>query len=240
MSASRGPSAPFAFLGSFLALATLACSALIPTGSATATPTGQIGAVEVSTPGLQGSKRDLQVWTGTITSQTTRQFFSNGSLVNTCNTDWVTDLDFAVDPVGDVLGSGSATLSPARTCSPRNNLVTNTQAMQITVTGKKGASAFDLLLGASAFEPAASGDFGGYFLLFNDGTCPAQRRSLSIPFSDPKAAEAQLDLTATMTGCGGSENDVMSNQSLVKLRYRFKCSEVPADLNDPTITSLCQ
>lgn len=196
--------------------------------------------MEVSTPALKGSKRDLQVWTGTITSQTSRQFFSNGSIVNTCNTDWVTDLDFAVDPVGDVLGTGQATLSPARTCSPKNNLVANTQSMVITVEGKKGTSAFDLLLGASTFEPAASGDFGGYSLLFNDGTCPSQRRRLSIPFSDPTTAEAQLNLSATMTGCGGSSGDVMSNQSLAKLLYRFKCSQVPADLNDPAIEQLCQ
>lgn len=239
MSASHGPLAPFALLGSILSLVTFACSALIPPAGATATPTGQIGAVEVSTPGLKGSKRDLQVWTGTIASQTSRQYFSNGSIVNTCNTDWETDLDFAVDPVGDVLGSGSATLSAPRACSPHNNLVANTQSMVITVEGRKGSSAFDLLLGASSFEPAASGDFGGYSLLFNDGTCPSKRRSLSVPFSDPNAAEAQLNLTATLTGCGGSTDDVTSNQSLVKLRYRFKCSEVPADLNDPTVKQLC-
>ena len=237
MSASRGPLAPFAFIVALVAMASFACSALIPAaGNATATPTGVIGAIEAPS-----NRQDLQVWTGTITSQTSRQFVINGALVNTCNTNWETDLDFAVDPVGAVLGSGRATLTAPRVCSPHNNQASiNTEAMVITVEGRKESSAFDLLLGASTFEPAASGDFGGYFLLFNAGSCPTQRHSLSIPFSDPTDAQTQINLTATLTGCAGSANYVMSNQSLVKLRYRFKCSEVPANPNDPAIDQLCK
>jgi hypothetical protein len=55
---------------SIFALATFACSILAPKTTATATPTGQIGAIEIGTPEMKGNKKDFGIWTGTITSQT--------------------------------------------------------------------------------------------------------------------------------------------------------------------------
>lgn len=225
-----------------IALASFACAALIPSigSGATPTPTGQIGAIEVGTPALNGSKKDYQIWSGTITSQTSRQFMSNGSLVNTCMTNWVTDLDFAVDSAGSVAGTGQASLSAPRTCSLHSDLAANTQGATIPVEGRKDSAAFQINLALTAAKPFPSGDFGGYILLFNNGTCPAKRQTIMVPLTGPSAAEAQLNLTGVLTGCGGSKDDIMSNQSLVKLQFRFKCSDVPADMNDPTLKQLCQ
>lgn len=225
------------FLSIFV-LTTFACTALNPT--ATPTPTGQIGAVEIGTPELKGDKKDFAIWTGTITSQTSRQYMSNSKLVNTCETDWITDLDFAIDPTGELIGSGQATISPARTCTPVNNLMANISAMTLSVQGHKDSTSLFLNLGITDRQPASSGDFGGYILLNNSGTCPSFPSTIQVPLKSPTTAETNLNLSATMTGCGGSGEDKMSNQSLVKLQYKFKCSEVPVDLNDPVIQKLCQ
>lgn len=223
-------------------LATFACAALFPPAAAkaTPTPTGQIGAVEAATPGLKGNRGDYQLWSGTITSETSRQFKSNGSVVNSCTTNWLTDLDLAVDFVGDVYGLGQSTLSAPRSCTRSSNLVANTSEVSISINGRKDSSAFFLDLAQTAFKPMPSGDFGGYILLSIDGTCPGQRKSIQVKSTSSTTAEAQLDLTATMTGCGGSKDDIMTNQSLVKLQYLFKCSQLPADTANSTQMQLCQ
>jgi hypothetical protein len=223
-------------------LMAMACSGLVPAGGgkATATPTGQIGAIEAGTPGLNGNKKDYEVWTGTITSQTSRQYMSNGSVVNTCKTDWITDLDFAVDTAGNLAGQGQVSLANPRECSPNNNLVPNTSGMTVSLYGDKGSAAININLKFSGFQPSPSADFGGYMLLASDGTCPGNSRTIKVPLTGNGSAEAQLDLGAVMSGCGGSSSDVMSNQSLVKLTYRFRCSELPADENDPILKELCQ
>jgi hypothetical protein len=226
----------------FLALVTFACAALIPTiaGKATPTPTGQIGAIEIGTPGLKGNKRDFQIWSGTITSQTSRQYMSNGSIVNTCNTNWITDLDFAVDSAGDVSGTGDAKLAGARTCSPQSNLVANTSEMSLSIHGQKDSTAFTLYLALTRAQPSPSADFGGYMLLMNNGTCPAAAKSVQVPLTGISTAQANLDLSGVLSGCGGSTNDIMNNTSLVRLQFRFKCSDIPADMNDPALKQLCQ
>ncbi len=224
---------------SIFAMTTFACAALTPRQTPTPTPTRQIGAIEIGTPELKGNKKDFAIWTGTITSQTSRQFMSNGAEVNSCTTDWITDLDFIIDSAGTLAGTGKATLSPARTCAPLNNLVENTSEMTISIQGYKDNSTMNLQLGVASLQPPSSGDFGGYSLLMTTGTCPADKHVIQVPLTRATSADAQLNLNATMTGCGGSKDDVMSNQSLVKLHYRFKCSELPADNNDPVLEQLC-
>ncbi len=224
--------------GCVIAIATFACATLLP--AATATPTGQIGAIETGTPGLNGDKKDYQVWTGTITSQTSRQYMSNGSVVNNCITDWLTDLYLSVDSTGNVAGTGRAALSAPRTCSPQSNLVANTSEMTIRLTGRKDSSAFYLNFSPTVIIPSASADFGGYMLLVSDGTCPGNKPDIQIPSTGSSAAAAQLDLSGVMTGCGGSKDDLMTNKSAVTLQFRFRCSDLPSDTTDPALRQLCE
>ncbi len=230
--------ASFMVIAGMALISTFACAGLnVPPGSkATPTPTGVIGAIEAGTPAASPA---TELWTGTITSSTSRQYVSDGAVVNTCTTNWITDFDLAVDTSGNVRGVGKATLSEPRICSLDSDLVPNTQAMSASLTGLKRTDEFDLRLDVSDFEPAAAGEFGGYTLLLRDGACPGNPHDISVPFSGAGAAEAQLDLKGTMTGCGGSASDVMSNQSLVKIQYLFKCSELPADSADPILNQLC-
>jgi hypothetical protein len=224
-----------------LTLSILACSTLIPPirATATPTPTGQIGAVEIGT--LSGNKRDWQIWAGTITSTTSRKFMNpgDGTQVNQCETDWILDLDFAVDSAGTVSGMGDANLSTGPTCSPVT-ITGNTTNMKVLLHGRKDQNAFYLDLGVNSFQPMPSGDFGGFMLLMNNGACPPVKHDNTIPLTSPTTAANQLNLSGTMTGCGGSAQDQVSNQSNVNLRYRFKCSEIPADMNDPLLKQLCQ
>jgi hypothetical protein len=224
------------------ALSMLACGALLPpVGAAvTPTPTGQIGAIEAETPELKGNHKDFQVWTGTITSKTSRRYFSNGTLVNTCLTDWITEIDLAVDAVGDVRGTGKATLSGPRSCSPQSNLVENTSEMDLSASGRKDNTAFHLAFSMLSVTPMPSGEFGGYDLLLSDGKCPPTAASSTIPLTSGTAAQASLSLRGVPTGCGGSTDDIMTSDSLVNLEYRFKCSDLPADMNDPALEALCQ
>jgi hypothetical protein len=230
-----------ALLVTLVALATFACAGLIPAAGAGGTPTATapIGAIEVGTPGLKGDKKDYRIWTGTITSQTSRQFMSNGALLNTCNTNWVTDLDVAVDSAGNLTGTGRAALAEARSCTSHSNLVANTAEMALSIQGQKDSTAFHLNLTGAGIKPSPSGDFGGYALLFGNQACPPQRRTIEVPLTADSTAETQLDLSSVMTGCGGSRDDTVHNLSLVKFRFRFLCSDLPADLNDPTLRSLC-
>jgi hypothetical protein len=164
---------------------------------------------------------------------------SKGAEVNSCTTDWITDLDFVMDSAGTLTGTGKATLSPARTCMPLNDMAENTSEMTISIAGYKVDSTFNLQLGATSFQPPSSGDFGGYLLLIASGTCPSNKHMIQVPLTSATTAEAQLNLNATMTGCAGSGDDVMSNRSLVKLQFIFKCSELPANNNDPALEQLC-
>jgi hypothetical protein len=239
MSGSSGPRALFAIAAGALVLVALACGGLAPGRPAVPTPTGQIGAIELPTADTPFGKADLEIWTGTITSQTSRHFVG-GSQLTDCETDWVTDLEFTVDPVGEVAGKGEARLSAPRTCTATGNIVDNVQSESIDIKGLKETTGFQLSLIHTGFEPSGTGDFGGLVLLYTDGTCPGEPREISVPLTGKTTAEAQLDLSATMTGCGGSASDTMANQSLIKLEYLFKCSELPADNTDETLKGLCQ
>jgi hypothetical protein len=223
-----------------LALAIFACGGVQPLTGATVTPTGQIGAVEIGTPGLKGNKKNFQIWTGTITSRTSRQYMSNGAVVNTCNTNWLTDLEFAVDATGEVAGTGQAMLAEPRDCSPRADLVANAAEMAISIQGWKDSSGFHLNLTGSESKPSPSADFGGYVLLLHDGVCPPKSRTIAVPLMVASSAEAQINLSGVLTGCGGSKDDTMNNRSLVKLEFRFKCSDIPADQGDTALEKLCQ
>jgi hypothetical protein len=224
-----------------LAVMTLACSifAIPPLNAATPTPTGQINAVEATPSASAADKKNWQLWEGTIASQTSRQFTSNGSTVNTCKTGWDTNFLFTVDTAGDVNGVGFAKLSSGPDCSP-HSITGNTSEMTMSVKGRKDQTAFYLNLGAIDFKPKPSGDFGGFELLVTNGACPPTMATLKIPLTGSGSAQAKLDLSGILTGCGGSKDDVMSNQSQVDLKYRFKCGEDPLGPSDPDIQGICQ
>lgn len=218
-----------------LLAASLACNALVPPGRVTPTPTGQINAIEAGTP---ANKKNWQVWAGTITSQTSRQFMSNGSLVNTCTTNWNTEFLFTIDPVGNVSGFGSADLTDGPTCSP-HAIPVNTTYMVISISGRKDETAIHLQLAASEIQPMPSGDFGGYILLNSNGACPSVTQSITVPLTSSTAAQTQLDLHAVMTGCAGSNDDLMSNQSQVELHFDFLCADNPLAPSDPN-AKICE
>jgi hypothetical protein len=111
--------------------------------------------------------------------------------------------------------------------------------MTISIQGRKETTAIYLQLGIISRQPTASGDFGGYILLNSSGTCPSVEQTIKAPLTSTSTSEEQLNLSATMTGCGGSKDDVMTNQSLIKLKHLYKCSELPADTNDPVLVQLC-
>jgi len=223
------------FMGGFA----LACDALTVPSSVTPTPTGQINAVEAGTATLTGDKKHWQVWKGTMVSQTSRKFMSNGNLVNTCQTKWNTLFAFVIDAVGDISGIGSADLTEGPTCSP-HPVSGNTTHMVLSIDGRKDQTAVYLSFKVAQIEPYPSGDFGGYSLINTNGACPPTMQSLTIPLTSSTTAQAQLDLNATMTGCAGSKDDQMSNQSQVNLEYTGKkCSDNPFDPSDPAAT-ICE
>jgi hypothetical protein len=229
---------PWLFLilatASLLLAAGFACTAITAPGKASATPppTGQINAIEVGTPAQPVDKKNWQVWAGTILSQTSRQYMSDGSPVNTCETNWETNFLFTIDPVGNISGIGYADLTDGPTCSP-HPISGNTTHMTISVSGRKDDSAIYLNVGVSEFEPMPSADFGGYILLNSNGACPPVAQSIEIPMTSPTTAQAQLNLNATMTGCAGSMGDQMSNQSQADLHFDFICSDNPFNPSDP-------
>ncbi len=205
---------------------------------ATPTPTGQINAIENGTTGPAVDKSNWGVWAGGITSHTSRQYMVNGAVANTCTTDWATDFMFTVDPTGNVDGIGTSSLSTGPDCSP-HTVSGNSTGMVISVKGREDQSAFYLNLGIMGVEPMPSVDFGGYSLLISNGACPPVMQSITIPKLGSTSAEAQLDLSGIMTGCAGSKDDLMTNQSQVKLEYRFKCSENPFG-SDPNADKICE
>ncbi len=219
--------------------AIIACNALVPPNKskATPTPTRQINAIEVGI-GTPADKRNWQVWKGTIVSQTSRKYLSNGSLVNTCETDWTTDFLFTIDPAGNVSGIGSANLTSGPACSP-HPISGNTTYMVISVSGRKDETAIYLQLGVSEFRPMPSGDFGGYILLNSNGACPPTTQSITVPLTSSTTAQTQLVLSAVLTGCAGSKDDQMSNQSQVELHFDFLCADNPLAPSDPN-AKICE
>ena len=103
-----------------------------PTPTATA-----IHATEISTPTATAPAKDGVIWTGTITSDTSRQYMINGGAVNVCKTNWLIDLDFVVSSTGEVRGDGKATMMEPRTCTAAAEMAPNVTGYVITVAGLK-------------------------------------------------------------------------------------------------------
>ena len=222
-----------------LTLAILACSVIgnFPSnGRPTSTPTKVIFGTEL-TP---GTSKGVAIWQGTITSDTSRAYFSDGAQVNFCATQWTTDLTFVVNSAGNMSGHAEATLAAPRQCT-NNNIVGNVSSYTFDISGQKTTSGFNIGFKITSVSPGPpDGEFGGYVLLMQEGPCLATPHDIQVPLTDDKTAEATLNYPGAKFGCGGSKDDILKSNNLVKLNYLAECSNIPASLNDPVIDRLCQ
>lgn len=222
-----------------LTLAILACSVIgnFPSNNRpTPTPTKVIFGTEL-TP---GASKGGAIWQGTITSDTSRAYFSNGAQVNFCTTQWTTDLTFVVNSAGNVSGHAEATLAAPRQCT-NNNIVGNVTSYTFDISGQKTTSSFNIGFKITSVSPGPpDGEFGGYVLLMQEGPCLATPHDIQVALTDDKTAEANLNYPDAKFDCGGSKDDILKSDNLVKLNYLADCNNRPASLNDPVIDNLCQ
>ncbi len=212
--------------------------ALKPTATFTPTPTPTVLALEQTpTPEVTASQAKA-IWGGTIISDSSREYMANGKQVATCNTSWTAAFYLSIDPAGRVAGSGAAKLDSMK-CSPLSR-TGNTTQMNIKIDGTKDDSDLKLRLSIESIVPSISGDFGGYDLLFGSMACPPVQRTLSLPLTSPKRAQASLLFSGTMTGCAGSKDDAVSSNNLARIEYFAECSNLPPDLQMPEVEALCR
>lgn len=217
--------------------ATPTVSALIAApATLTPTPTRVIGATE-RTPSPE-AKSSKAIWGGVIASNGSRQYKSNGKIVNTCNTSWSTASTFSIDSAGRVVGYGTGNLASMQ-CSPLARSG-NTTSKKIKVDGTKDTANLNLHLSVESFSPQISGEFGGYNLMFNTMTCPSSPRMLTVPLTSPTSAKGSLKFDGIMTGCGGSKDDTVSSDNVIELQFFAECDSRPPDLQNPEVDSLCQ
>ncbi len=204
------------------------------------TPT-PIFATEIAPPTAAAPAPGGVIWAGTITSDTSRQYVADGSPVNRCRTSWVIDLDFVVRPDGSVSGDGTATLTAPVECTP-HPLGGNVEGADVAVEGMSDSSSFTLRLTSSNWQPPGTAELAGFTLTFSTAPCsptPAPR-SLVVPRTGDKAAQATINLSEVMTDCAGSSDDQLTDALGANLEARFACADVPADLGDAEITKLCR
>jgi hypothetical protein len=232
-----------------LALVASACSGPMlppshqpPPGPATITPTPtvMIQAIEqeTATPGGSSPSPGGVIWDGIITSETSRQFMSNGQTVNSCKTDWFTSFTVVANPSGDVKGFGEAELTLPPACTPQPISV-NSKKLTLSVAGLKDNSQFRLKFSITGFDPNPSGDFGGFVLLIGSMTCPENLRTNVIPLEDYRTAKVTLKYQGVMTGCGGSANDIVSSTNNLGMFAAGNCSSLPASEKDTDVGKLC-
>jgi hypothetical protein len=229
-------------------LITLACSGISSVSPAndsrrasptpTPTPTPVIFAQELSaTPPVN----DGAIWIGKVTSNTARQYMSQGKVLNTCTTDWVTDVTMLVDSSGHVTGDARGSLMTPRHCTLVTNLEPNLTGYTLKVGGVKTDKEFNIQFTLVSSTPAPpAGEFGGYSLLFAHASCDFSPRMIPVTLTSPTTAGASPLYSEVMTGCGGSKDDIMSSENSIEFSHSFDCKNKPSDLNDPEINKLCQ
>jgi hypothetical protein len=159
-------------------------------------------------------------------------------VLNTCTTNWSTNLTFLVDGSGGITSFGEAKLQSPVSCTP-HPLSGNTTREVLKVEGQKDNGGFHLRLGVASFEPAVSADLGGFALLISESICPSVRRTLDIPITGANVAERGLTGQITM-GCAGSARDVLSADSQIKLTLGFSCADIPSSEKETDAGKLCQ
>jgi hypothetical protein len=204
----------------------------------TPTPTGLVQAIEQETATPGGSSSGGVIWDGIITSETSRQFMSNGQTVNACKTDWFTNFTIVANPNGDVKGFGEAELSLPPACTP-HPISVNSKKLTLSVAGLKDNSQFRLKFSITGFDPNPSGDFGGFVLLIGSMTCPENLRTNVIPLEDYRSAKVTLNYQGVMTGCGGSTNDIVSSTNNLNMFAAGNCASLPASEKETDTGKLC-
>lgn len=206
----------------------------------TSTPTRIIGAVE-ATP--TASAKRGEVWDVVITSKTSRQYFDfqKGTLLNTCFTNWRYSLFYVVAPNGTIKGHGYGVTQTPLNCTPHplpnSNLVLTEE--EVLVNGTQDSKTLKLQLGVASIKPNPSGDNGGVVLLFNNGACPPDSRTIEIPVNGQTRLVYRINDFVQMTGCAGSAKDIMQADSLFEVERDFDCANVPPNF-DQTILDLCK
>ena len=152
---------------------------------------------------------DRQVWEGTMTAETERQYEGAGGCFDT----WRAELDFVVDPEGTIDGTGRAELGEFGCELPSSNPA---QAHVFSIGGQSSDDALTLLLSFGHNVPAGSNQWAGFpnLLLTSAGQpgggppgpplvipkvdeCRARGRvteTQRYASNDPTVAEATFDL----------------------------------------------
>ncbi len=203
----------------------------------TFTPTPVIGAVELTATPTSNANGGV-LWKGVIDSPTQRQYIHEGATVNNCTSDWTTTLYFVIKADEKLHGTGEAALSAPARCTPHPVSV-NTEKQTLSLDGNADQNSINLKIGVIDFSPNPSGDFGGYASLVSEAPCQGKLRNLVIPMTGSDAASAQLSLSADMTGCAGSTNDVMTSENQIMLNKIGDCADLPADVKSQPEAKLC-
>jgi len=172
--------------------------------------------------------------------ETSRQYMYNGSVVNACSTNWDGKLSFRIGTTGAVSGVGHLQLTAPRSCTVKG-LVPQVEKTTFSIGGSKGPKRLALVFGAREVdnEPKGTGEFGGLVLLYTPiPSCPPVERPIDLPLVSPKSARLDATLTGQLTGCGGSEKDVVK-MALHVFVYRFNCGTKPPRNADPELVKLC-
>ncbi len=178
-----------------------------------------------------------KVWSGTIASQTSREYFSNGKPANTCVTKWRARLNFRVGANGNIHGVGASNLQEA-TCT-KGAPELNTQVFNWDITGRKSSDQLSIQLEVTSYQPENSVELGGYILLNTNGTCPFRLTPLNIPIVSSGTAEVQLHQEATLSNCGEASKDMVTNDSNAHFQYQFDCGNIPPEQVNSDAAKLC-
>lgn len=214
-------------------------STVTPLTTASLPPTETIVAVENETFMPSSGNNVGQVWTGTMESDTSRKYFSEGKEVNSCQNGYTTDLAFIVFQDGRISGYGDAKLTTPLGCSA-SQLGPNTTYSALSVSGTKDDQVMHLQLKVISWGPVNSGDFGGFALLFTQDTCNSVQRTLDVPLVNSGSAQANYSDSDQTVGCPAQSDDLISEATTIQLQYRFDCDSIPADQQESEPAGLCQ
>ena len=200
-----------------------------------------IGAVEITPTVETPTASEDHLWKGAIVSDTSREYVPNGEPPFNCSTGR-TDMYLRVSSNGLVRGKALGNLTMPRICTISTRMEPNITQYPLRIDGTKDSQQFTLKFTSLYVGNGFSGEFGGYVGLFKQVTCPAAIRTLTFPLSGPGSVKTTLNLHETMTGCGGSTNDMMSSNNTIDMSdLNLNCKDVlDAPDKSPDLSELCK